>query len=194
MRAITTFVLILFVAGCSSGPPPRPKINVEKDLFDAQHWNVAVLDLNYKEMDGQGFAGAAVYSSGGPDAGRIVASLLANELSALNNVTIVERGQIEELINEQELQMSGVISSRSAVQIGEVLGANAVVVGDVTEWVNWTSIGLHGSTVSFSMRMIETESGRVVLNGANSKVANFTTPFQNAQELTRELIQDIFKY
>ena len=191
MRSTVVLILACLALGCAASGPPRPSVNIESALFEGRHWNVAVLDLGYSEFQGRGFAAAAVYTSGGPDAGRVIGSLLANELSRLDNVTVVERGRIEGLVGERELQMSGVVSPASAVQIGEMLGANAVVVGDVTEYVNWTSIGIHGATVSFSMRMIDVQTGRVVLNGSISRVENYASPFQTAQIVTREMVEDI---
>ena len=172
MRSTVVLILACLALGCAASGPPRPSVNIESALFEGRHWNVAVLDLGYSEFQGRGFAAAAVYTSGGPDAGRVIGSLLANELSRLDNVTVVERGRIEGLVGERELQMSG-------------------VVGEVTEYVNWTSIGIHGATVSFSMRMIDVQTGRVVLNGSISRVENYASPFQTAQIVTREMVEDI---
>lgn len=191
MRCTVVLILVSLALGCASSAPPRPSVDVETELFESRHWNVAVLDLDYTELEGRGFAAVAVYTSGGPDAGRVVGSLLANELSRLDNVTIVERDRIDALVGEQELQMAGVTDPASAVRIGEMAGANAVVVGEVTEYVNWTSIGIHGATVSFSMRMIDVQTGRVVFSGSISRVENYASPFQNAQIVAREMVEDI---
>ena len=48
-------------------------------------------------------------------------------------VTIVERSQINKILEEQKLSLSGLISESNTVKIGEFLSAKALVTGEVTK-------------------------------------------------------------
>ncbi len=133
----------------------------------------------------------AVSHSAEADAGQIIASLLASELANLDHIQVVERGQMDNLLGEQKLQMSGVVNTATAVEIGQMPDPNAVLVGNVSDYLAWSSLGLPGSTVSFSMRIINVKTGLLLTSGSITRVANFTTAFQNAHNLSRELVAQI---
>ena len=190
MRFFILLLLVSVTQACTP-PPPKASINVEKEVFLSRHWNLAVLDLEYMPIEGTHQAGVVSSVSGAEDAGKIIASLLANELGRLNNISIVERNQMNDLLDEQKLQMSGVIDSSTASEIGKILGADAVVIGSVSDYANWTAVLVPGSTVSFSMRMIDVETGKVITSGSITKVKEFTVAFENAQNLARLLVAEI---
>ena len=190
MRYLILLLSIFSLTGCLP-EPLKPTVSVDKEMLLARDWNLAVLDLNYTAIEGKLSSGLTTSISAGPDAGQVIASLIASELSSLSNIKVVERGRIDHLIDEQQLQMTGIIDSESAVEIGKMLGADAVLVGNVTDYLSWSSLGLTGSTVSFSMRMIDIKSGQVVTSGSISRVENFTVAFQNAQKLAKRLITEI---
>ncbi|MBL6999625.1 MAG: hypothetical protein ISR73_07170 [Gammaproteobacteria bacterium] len=190
MRFLFLLLLIPTLQGCFPPPPPPLSVNVDKEVFLSRHWNLAVLDLDYTALEGSQLAGVVSSVSAASNAGQVVASLLANELGKLTNISIVERGQMNNLLGEQKLQMSGIIDSSSAAEIGKILGADAVVIGNVFDYVNWTAMLLPGSTVSFSIRMINVQTGKVISSGSITKSDDFTVAFQNAQNLTRELISE----
>lgn len=195
MRIALSLLLVVLLQACAS-TPEKPPTNAYVDMqrFPGREWTVAVMDLHYQELTEKGYSGGAIYGSGGKDAGRVIAGLLAGELNTLINVSVVERGQLGTLTREQELQMSGSVDANSAVELGKVLGADAVVVGDVSEYVAWTSIGLSGSTVSYTMRMIDAQTGRILANGSVSRVKSFSSAFDNAQELTQMLVDEFRKF
>jgi len=189
MRIISPFLVLLFVTACAA--PERPSLHIEKDLFSIQQWNLAVLDLDYTPIEGEIKTATHTAVSADANAGRSVASILANEFARLDNVTIIERGQIEKLMAEQKLQQSGTINESSAVEIGEILGADAVIVGEISDYASWSSVIANGSTVSFSMRMIDVKSGKVIATGSESRIEIFTVAFKNAQNLVRKMVDQV---
>ena len=189
MRIITLLLLMPGLIACLA--QPEPNISVDKELFNSRHWNLAVLDLKYTALEQAGQTGTVIFQSAGADAGEVIASLLAGELANLSNINLVERGQIKNVLGEQKLQMTGVVDSSSAVEIGKILGADAVLIGNVFDYLSWSSLAIPGSTVSYSMRIIDVETGKVLTSGSTSKVENFTTAFQNAQNQTRTLVSKI---
>ena len=190
MRFLMIVCLLPLLAGCLAAQN-QPSVNVKKDLFHGREWNIAILDLEYQPIVGKHQDALVVAVSADANAGRTIASLLANEMSGLDNVTIVERGQVERVMEEQKLQLSGAVSSASAVQIGEMLGADAVIVGEVSDYLNWTSLIGNGTTVPFTIRMTDVKTGKVVFSSSVSKVEHMVVAFQNAQNLARQIVSEI---
>ncbi|MEA3287702.1 MAG: CsgG/HfaB family protein [Candidatus Marinimicrobia bacterium] len=65
----------------------------------------------------------------------------------------IERNKIEQIFKEQKLQMSGTVSEDKLVEIGELLGAELLVIG---------SIGKLASTYTIDLRLVEVESGEII--------------------------------
>jgi TolB-like protein len=61
--------------------------------------------------------------------GRALSSMTISDLSVLDDITMVERDRLEELIAELDLQQSGYVDPESAQEIGMIIGAQYVVAG-----------------------------------------------------------------
>lgn len=71
--------------------------------------------------------------------------------SAINRgVSVVERNQLEKVLAEQQLGYSGLVNIDSAKRIGQLLGADAMLLGNINDL---------GNTISISARIVDTESG-----------------------------------
>ena len=100
---------------------------------------------------------------------------LAQDATDMNLVStgmfnMVERTRLDALIDEMQLGMTGLVDVGSAAKIGKLLGAQYIVLGSVT------GLSTKTKTNSFSgnsyqviahvyVRMVEVETGRVVLAG-----------------------------
>ncbi|MBN1383922.1 MAG: hypothetical protein JW983_03445 [Elusimicrobia bacterium] len=62
----------------------------------------------------------------------MVNEFIRNDLFELGNFELVERSQIELVLKEQKLQMSGILSNKKAVKVGEVVGAKKIVIGTLS--------------------------------------------------------------
>ncbi len=82
---------------------------------------------------------------------RTVAELLTTQLANLDHLTVVERLRIETVLEEQELARQG-LTEPGGLQLGRLLNARYVVLG---------SIGTSGASVTFSARILDTETGEV---------------------------------
>ncbi|HKI96877.1 MAG TPA: DUF3015 family protein [bacterium] len=65
---------------------------------------------------------------------------LQEELLKTGKFTVVDRQQINDILNEQALQQTGCTSTECAVQVGRILGVRKLVVGringlDATHWI-----------------------------------------------------------
>ena len=85
---------------------------------DAPPLSVAIFDFEAKEETVKGL-------------GANVASLLNAYLSADPNLILVERAELEKAVGEQELGLSGTVSSETAAKVGHLTGAKVLVTGKV---------------------------------------------------------------
>jgi curli biogenesis system outer membrane secretion channel CsgG len=170
-----------------------PTLSLEKEVFAGKNWNVAVFDLEY-QFEEEGTINGVRYFSAGKDGGNVVAGILAAELATLKNVQIIERSRLEKVLNEQALQQSGLVDTDAALRLGKMVGADAVIMGELTDYVHWESLAGPGSTISFTIRMVDAQSSRVILNSAISRARGYVEPFPNAQLTSKELVSTIQEY
>jgi len=71
----------------------------------------------------------------------------------IGSYIIVERGAMDEILEEQGFQQSGCTSDECIVEVGELMGVQYMLGG---------TIGKVGSTFTISMKIIDVESGEVV--------------------------------
>jgi TolB-like protein len=82
-----------------------------------------------------------------------VSDALRNAMAELKEYTVVERGQMQEILKEQGFQQTGCTSSECAVEAGKLLGARYLVVGGV---------GKLGETYVLNVRVVDVQTGVVV--------------------------------
>jgi len=188
-HAVSLLVILISMFSCVPVQVP-PTITMEKDMLFSKNWNVAVLDLNY-EFEEDGTMSMTNYKSAGKDGGRVVANLVASELSTLNNFKMIERSEIARLLDEQALQQSGIIDPDEAKKIGKMAGADAIILGELTDYIIWENITGGGSTISFSLRMIDLQSSRVIMSAAISRARPYVDSFANIQLTAKEIVEAI---
>ncbi|MEI7481251.1 MAG: FlgO family outer membrane protein [Elusimicrobiota bacterium] len=86
--------------------------------------------------------------------GEVVSERITTELVKSKNTRVVERKEKEKIFEELKFQNSGAIESGSIKKIGEMLGADWVVVGTLTE--------LPYDRVELNLRMVDVASGEVL--------------------------------
>ena len=69
-----------------------------------------------------------------------IPEFLESELSKSVNLVVVERRQLESVLQEQALNMTGLVDSSTAQQVGNLLGAEFVISGTVNQSGKWTRI------------------------------------------------------
>jgi TolB-like protein len=88
-----------------------------------------------------------------PSLGPASAESLRSALIQLQRVTVIERGQIEQIVKEQHFNHTGLVGGDSAVALGKLLGASAIVVGSVTRF---------GDTYTINARSLDTRTGEAL--------------------------------
>ena len=101
------------------------------------------------------------------DVGWELSGMLANELAAINAFTVVERSNLEAVMREQDLGASGRVRPETAAQIGELTGAEYIVMGTVTSYSEDTS--RTGGGVDLGGISIGGRSARIGIGGKKSE-------------------------
>ncbi|MCD6420413.1 MAG: hypothetical protein J7L41_06875, partial [Synergistetes bacterium] len=78
--------------------------------------------------------------------GEASAELLRTRLINDGRFIVVERALLQKIAHEQKLQMSGLVSTKTAVRIGRLVGANYIIVGSIMKL---------GSKLILSVRLID---------------------------------------
>jgi curli biogenesis system outer membrane secretion channel CsgG len=121
---------------------------------------IAVLELKNK-ADNQWW-----YSHGAEAA----QDVFVTELVKSGKFRVVEREQLEALMREKGLALSGDIDPSTAVKAGKLLGVNYLLTGAVTEYGNTNkggggfgvSAGKRTFVAAINARLIDTETGEIV--------------------------------
>lgn len=66
--------------------------------------------------------------------GTAAADILVTELARTNRFVLIERAELERLLMEQKLGLTGAVDPVTAAQMGKILGAAAMVVGSVSQF------------------------------------------------------------
>lgn len=168
---------LLLTTGCaSSGGTPPPADAVYGTAAVANHGPkktiaVARFDAN----------GAFVARYGGWDIGGGLAAQLTSELQRSNRFVVVERAELGGVLREQEMALTGLTTTQTSPGAGQLLGAQLLVRGSVTEFSESDSgngltfggpVGAGFGTalssrsrkgsVAIDVRVIDTTTGRVV--------------------------------
>ena len=110
--------------------------------------------------------------------GAKVADVLFANLVISPNLYLVDRQEMEKTLEEQELNLSGLVRPDEAVQVGRLTGAKILITGSVVE--------LNG-TLYLIAKIIGTETGRVLGATVKGKTRD------DLAELTEQLAQQVEK-
>lgn len=89
------------------------------------------------------------------DIGSGIGEILADRFNDLG-YHVVDRNQMEEIMDEYELILSGMVDEEDAVEIGSLVGANVIATGSVTQL---------GNDFNITIRLISVESSEVIASG-----------------------------
>ena len=101
------------------------------------------------------------------DFARGLTQLLTTALVGRPEFVVLERAQLDKVIAEQQLGASGAVEPRSAATLGRILGAQALITGDITEFTYNKSSA--GSKLSILKSVDSRIGGR--LDRVNAQVA-----------------------
>src|SRR5262245_6044011 len=115
--------------------------------------------------------------------GEGLAEMLTTELVKTGQFIVVERQGLGDVVGEQALGQSGLVRGETAARTGQMLGAQIVVRGAVTEFTEFASGGgggvqsgnvrvgggVQNAHVALDLRLIDTSSGQVLASHSVAK-------------------------
>lgn len=109
-------------------------------------------------------------------AGASIADVFTTEILKTYKYQLIERSQMEQVLDEKALGMQGVISSSEAIQIGKLLGVEGVILGTVPEYGLRAQGEYQLPSVGINVRMISVNDGSIVWSASNSAVGGANDP------------------
>ena len=123
-RAIALLVFAtaaLPALAASQAAPPAPP---------APKRRIAVLDFDYATV--QDYVNDIFGRN--EDIGKGIADMLVTDLVRNGTYSVIERRQLDRVLQEQNFQQSGRSDPTSAVQLARILGVDAIVIGSITQF------------------------------------------------------------
>jgi curli biogenesis system outer membrane secretion channel CsgG len=125
---------------------------------------VAVLDFDYATVHSTvtGVWGADV------DIGKGVAAQLVSALAQNGTYTVMERAQLDRILNEQNLQQDSRSDASTAAKLGRLLGVDAIIIGSITTFQREDKniqLGLRRetkATVAIDARIVQIGTGEIL--------------------------------
>src|SRR5207249_1004124 len=125
---------------------------------------VAVLDFDYGTVHSSvtGIMGSDV------DIGKGVATMLVSELAQNGTYTVMERAQLDRILNEQNFQQDSRADASTAAKLGRLLGVDAIIIGSITQYQREDkniSLGLRKeskATVAIDARIVQIGTGEIL--------------------------------
>jgi len=106
------------------------------ELYSAEKLRIAILDLKPTKVPAT--------------TAKAVSDLLRTRLIDEGLFTVVERNQMDDILKEQGFQQTGCTDASCAVQIGKLLSANKMLIGEVSRL---------GSAIMLTCRIVDVEKG-----------------------------------
>ncbi|HEX9652626.1 MAG TPA: CsgG/HfaB family protein [bacterium] len=106
--------------------------------------------------------------------GEGISDMLTTELVKTGNYRVVERQELDQILKEQNLGQSGIVTAESAAELGKVLGVELAVMGAVTEFGYKKSdtggriknfglgVSSQSATVALDCRMVNTSTAEIL--------------------------------
>jgi fibronectin type 3 domain-containing protein len=102
--------------------------------------------------------------------GASIADMVGTEILKTYKYQLIERSQMEQVLEEQSLGLKGVTQSKLAMRVGKILGVEGVIIGTVPEY-GMRAIGpLKLPAVGVNIRMIDAETGSIIWSITDSAI------------------------
>ena len=79
--------------------------------------------------------------------------MLIGDMAGNSGLRLVERGRLQELLNEQDLGAAGRVDASTAAQIGRLIGARYMIMGSFVDWYG---------DFRLDARVVDVETGEII--------------------------------
>lgn len=180
LKTLAALLLSSLVTACVTGPQPQARVtsgggpdieSARAEAYDGPKARIAVAEFEDK------MSSSGAYRE---EYGRGMSDMLTTALFQSNRYIVLERQKLRAVMAEQNLGATGRIKQETAAQIGEVEGAELLVMGAITGFDPGTSgvgVGLGGlfggtlgglmggvktARVAMDLRVVDVNTGRIV--------------------------------
>ncbi len=129
-----------------------------------------------------------------------VSDILTSSLMALNKFKVVERYQLEHILNEHNLNLSGLIDMETAKEIGKFTGVDALFMGSFFDQSSpffvATSDFAHGGTrysATINIRLVDIETGEIIWSMTRSRSGAQTSPALGIRRIVSDIVLELMK-
>ena len=135
-------VLLLLLSGCATiGIVSEVNINRDFPHHEIQRIAVLILETSWQDQDKEetnfGFSKTIV----SPDAGIVLADIIARELAKWGRYVVLDRRALKEELKLINLNEENILHSEDYLSLGKSLGVDAVVIGKVEKFgISYRSI------------------------------------------------------
>ncbi len=163
-------VLSIFIAGCATvrkvGLLEMPYTLNDPTVGDKSKMVIAVLNFDIPQET------LNIVKSNPSE--RLITMLVKSKA-----VNVVEREKLENVLKEQKLSLSGIIDESTAIEVGKLVGAQAVVIGAITSLtqspIDKFSYILYETKADLDVRIVDSSTGKVLFSEkSEGKVTNKT--------------------
>lgn len=101
-----------------------------------------------------------------PNLDNIVRDELTRRIYSSRKYLVISRNKIKNVLEEQRFQMTGAVDPQTAVRIGKLIGADAILTGAVqrVKYEIWPGDVVMGGTLYINFQVISVETGEYLLN------------------------------
>jgi curli biogenesis system outer membrane secretion channel CsgG len=151
---LVTIALVAALAACATTSGPKPPATGKAAEFAAFD---AVVEKSFATLDGRLAAGSRIallpLNAEDKNNGGYAYDTLTVMFTNAGKYDMVERARIDQIIQEQNFQMTGIVSDETAVSIGKFLGAQVIIIGDISG---------SGNTRRLVFRALDVETGKIL--------------------------------
>ena len=115
---------------------------------------------------------------------------LITQLVNLRRFRVIERGAMDQVMNEQALGMSGMVDEETAVEVGKLAGADVIVVGTINIAEGFGKVSARGIDTETAETIVakESQTGEPSMSNLESLVENVAILIYNALPLVEGYI------
>jgi len=131
--------------------------------------------------------------------GRVVAGAFCQAAMRRPGWQVLERQRIDTLLKEMKFQLSDLVDTQSAVEIGKFLGADAVVLGSVSQYeigsipfLFFLAFDKNVYRVGFNLRLVDVETAALGFTASIMK-SGFTSLEDCSQKAANEVVDALNK-
>ena len=162
-------VLFLLFSGCATiGTVSEVNLNKDFPHHEIQKIAVLILETSWQNQDKEKTNFGLSNTIASPDAGTILADIIARELAKWGRYVVLDRRALKEELELINLSEKNILHSEDYLSLGKSLGVDAVVIGKVEKFgISYRSIPPRfaislTTKVSFLARCIDVTTNEVI--------------------------------